>query len=518
LEAPLKKITPVQWIIAALMAVMIMIEFRVPIEWMYKRWVLENSYYSHGFFVPLVALWLVWRDRTTLFTMRGGTTWPGLVMLVSGQFILLFSGLTHVFFTGMFGMILTIWGLAGFLFGSRLLRRLWFPVFILAFMVPLPLAIIAKVSLSMKLMAAEIAILLIGALGIPVVSDGSTIYLSEAVITVGNACSGLRSLISLIFLGVLFAWLSDLSSPRKGVLFLSAIPIAILANVARVFALCLIAYTMGEEAIIGTVHDISGYLIFIVAFVLLFGVMKILSIGLKPVVQAVAVVSMEPVVGKGRGPLPLMSSLRARVILALIMLCSVATVSALALYREKMVRGSLKAANIPLVAGEWYGVEEPISEETKRILETDDVITRSYSVLGENEPPVQMAVVYSPDNRRVAHPPEVCYKGAGWECSEKVIVEHEGIPPLVRLKLASNRSSQDVVLYCYKAGDDMTANYYRQQFNIITNQILMKATSSALLRFSTGVMPNESHKDAERRIVRFVREILPGIRETLKDE
>ncbi len=85
-------------------------------------------------------------------------------------------------------------------------------------MVPLPLAIIAKISLSMKLMAAQIAIMMIEILGIPAVIDGSTIYLSEAVVTVGNVCSGLRSLISLIFIGVLFAWMSNLSTMRKGIL------------------------------------------------------------------------------------------------------------------------------------------------------------------------------------------------------------------------------------------------------------------------------------------------------------
>ena len=108
-----------------------------------------------------------------------------------------------------------------------------------------------------------------------------------------------------------------------------------------------------------------------------------------------------------------------------------------------------------------------------------------------------MAVVYSPDNRRVVHPPEVCYKGAGWECSEKVVVQHDGIPPLVRLKLANSNSRHDIVLYCYKAGNEITSNYYRHQLNIIANQTLMRATSSALLRFSTAVMPNERQADAE---------------------
>lgn len=127
LRDPLKKITPLQWVLTALLVTLIVIEHRVPVLWMYRRRILEASYYSHGFVVPVVSLWLVWRDRNALFSLYGGTVWPGLFLLVAGQLILVLSGLAFVFFTGMFGMILTIWGLAGFLFGSRVLMCLGFP-------------------------------------------------------------------------------------------------------------------------------------------------------------------------------------------------------------------------------------------------------------------------------------------------------------------------------------------------------------------------------------------------------
>src|SRR5690606_28150810 len=109
-----------------------------------------------------------------------------------------------IFFTGAFGMILTIWGMCGFLFGGAVTRRLAFPAFVLCFMVPPALQMIHDVGLDLKLFATAAAIRVIDLMGITVVNDGSTILMEGAVVNVGNACSGLRSLISLIFLGVLF--------------------------------------------------------------------------------------------------------------------------------------------------------------------------------------------------------------------------------------------------------------------------------------------------------------------------
>ena len=276
---PAKRITPVAWLMAALIAGLVVYSWRVPIDWMVERWLKPESYYSHGFLVPLVVLWLVWRDRHNLSSLRAESSALGLCVMLLGLLILLLSGWLSIFFSAMFGAILTVWGLCGFLFGRRVMFRLLFPMFVFCFMVPLPLAVIAKVSYEMKLMAARVAIAMLNLVGILAVNDGSTIYLEKgAVVTVGNACSGLRSLISLILLGILFAYLSDLSLLRRIVLFISSMPIAIVANVVRVYALCLIANRWGNEAITETIHSGSGYLIFVVAFVLLFGTAKLLGL------------------------------------------------------------------------------------------------------------------------------------------------------------------------------------------------------------------------------------------------
>lgn len=250
--------------------------------WMVDGWNAKESYYSHGFFVPPIAFYFVWRDRDALWAAQSAErSWLGLTVLISGILLLFVSGFFVVFFSGAIGMILTIWGLCGFLFGQKVFKRLLFPAFILTFMVPPPLQIIAEISLRMKLLATQMALLLLDRINIMATNEGSTIYLEGgAVVTVGNACSGLRSLISLIFLGMIFAAITQLPPTRKALLFFSSIPIALAANIVRVFLLCVIANRWGGDMVKGLVHDASGYLIFVVAFLLLYSTSRILEIGL----------------------------------------------------------------------------------------------------------------------------------------------------------------------------------------------------------------------------------------------
>src|SRR5689334_13870698 len=111
-----------------------------------------------------------------------------------------------------------------------------------------------------------------------------------------------------------------------------------------------------------------------------------------------------------------------RLVLAFAFLGVAAFASATILFPKGEARGELKANHLPMAIAGWFGQVLPIEQYVKDILETDDVVQRYYSSADHPEAPVLMAIVYSPDNRRVAHPPEVCYTGAGWEMTSKRII------------------------------------------------------------------------------------------------
>lgn len=288
----LGQISSWQWAGAGLVAGLIAMAYFPTLEWMVQRWGAAESYYSHGYLVPFVTLWLIWQKRDFLWrenrdeVLSGRAAW-GLALTAAALFLHLASGYFRIFFTSGFSLVLLLSGIALYLFGPRLLRSIWFALAFLLFMVPLPLLAIAGLNLRLKLLVTEWALTLLNAVGILAVQDGSTILFEHDTLTVGNACSGLRSIISLLALGALYAYLfrSKSASPgsrwrhglKQVLLFLSSVPVAMVANILRIFLLGVVAHFYGSRVATGTVHDVSGYLLFAVAFALLYLVGKALD-------------------------------------------------------------------------------------------------------------------------------------------------------------------------------------------------------------------------------------------------
>jgi exosortase len=242
------------------------------------RFLAADSYYSHGFLVPLVSAYLIWRKRKRLKELLPARPCKsGLALLVGGLILHLISTLLKINFGSYFSLLIVLAGLALYLFGKRITRELIFPLTFLIFMIPLPSVIIIAVSFKMKVLAAQTASWTVNLIGIPTTRDGSTIYLPESFLLVGDPCSGLRSLISLLALGTVFTQFISGGLIRKITLFLSSIPIALISNVLRIISLLLVTHIYGERAALGFFHDLSGILVFIFAFIGLIIIMRFLK-------------------------------------------------------------------------------------------------------------------------------------------------------------------------------------------------------------------------------------------------
>lgn len=245
--------------------------------WMKARFLEADSYYSHGFLVPLVFLFLIWNKRKELKTSRTEPLNLGLFLLIPALLMHLVAYRWGINFISGFSLIFILFGLSLYLFGSEFTRHLVFPILFLVFMVPLPQVMIIHISFKMKIFAAQVATSIVNLMGIHAVRDGSNVLLPNTVLTVGDPCSGLRSLISLTALGALYAYLSKIPSIRKVVLFLVSIPLALLANIIRIVMLLIVAFVYGSEVATGKFHDFSGFLLFVIALLGLIIAGRILS-------------------------------------------------------------------------------------------------------------------------------------------------------------------------------------------------------------------------------------------------
>lgn len=258
-------------------AVLFVLTYTPTMIWMCDRWFAHDSYYSHGILVPVVTLYLIWQKREELARFVPRSSRWGLRLITAGLLLHLVSSFFRVYFSSGISMIVVLAGLILHFYGGKIFRKILFPVCFLIFMVPAPLVIITNVSFKMKIFAAQIAEATLNNLRIPAIREGSLIKMRHAYVMVDDVCSGLRSLISLTALGSIFAYWLNADRQKKILLFLLTIPIAVLSNVVRIVFLSVIAEVWGPKYAVGFTHDLSGFLVFVSAFFLLYCVSKVLE-------------------------------------------------------------------------------------------------------------------------------------------------------------------------------------------------------------------------------------------------
>jgi len=233
--------------------------------WMWDRWFKEESYYSHGILVPFVVIFLILFKKDELKSVKIRPDKLGLVFIVAALAVHLVSAWVKVYFTSGFSLILLTLGLALYFLGKEYFKKVFYPILFSVFMVPMPMVLIANISVKLKLFAAQCATILLNKIGIPALRDGSTIRTIHSYMMVEGPCSGLRSLISLLALGAVVAYFMKANVIKKAVLFILTVPIAICANVFRVVLLTGVNEIYGEKFAMGWFHDFSGFLLFFVA-------------------------------------------------------------------------------------------------------------------------------------------------------------------------------------------------------------------------------------------------------------
>src|SRR5712691_11443047 len=232
----------------------------------------DDANYSHGFLVPLFSGFLIWRRRSDLIAVVPQGSWAGLVVLLAGVVALIIGDVGAENFLTRSSLIVILAGLVLFHLGRDALRVVLFPLAFLFFMIPLPAILFYAVTLPLQGLAAQNSVWALDLLGIPVLRDGNVIQLSQISLGVAEACSGIRSLISLLALAVAWAYLTLPGTWPMILLVASAVPITIVANAGRIVGTALVAQWLGVKYALGFFHTFSGWLIFLLAFVFLLGV------------------------------------------------------------------------------------------------------------------------------------------------------------------------------------------------------------------------------------------------------
>lgn len=223
---------------------------------------------GHGFFVPLVAGFIAWRKRDELFALKPEPNWWGLAVVIYGALQLWAGTLGVELFLSRTAFVISLSGIVLLLGGTRYLRALAFPLFLLLFMVPIPAIVYNRITFPLQLIASQAAETALSLIQIPVLREGNILELPDQRLSVVEACSGIRSLLTLSFLALVYAYFFDRKPWMRAVLFIATLPIAIAANASRVTLTGVLAEYKPELAE-GFFHTASGWVIFMVALTML---------------------------------------------------------------------------------------------------------------------------------------------------------------------------------------------------------------------------------------------------------
>ncbi len=242
----------------------------------------HDDNYSHGFLIIPIAAYLTWERRQKLGSAERKPSVLGLIVVVGSLLTLVAGVLGAELFLTRVSIVGVIAGTVLFVLGWTHLRVLAFPIAFLLLMIPIPAIVFNQIAFPLQLQASRFGEAALNAFAVPVLREGNVMILANTTLEVAEACSGIRSLVSLLTLGILYGYFTDSRGAVRIAIALSTVPIAIVTNGLRVAGTGIAAHYYGPEVAQGFFHEFSGWVVFVLAFALVFLTMRLILVVAPP--------------------------------------------------------------------------------------------------------------------------------------------------------------------------------------------------------------------------------------------
>jgi exosortase len=230
----------------------------------------QDPNFSHGFFVPLFSAFVLWQDRSRLAALPVTPSSWGLLIVVVALCVLILGVMGAELFLSRVSLLLLVAGLIIFFLGWNYFRAVLFPWAFLILMIPIPAIVFNQITFPLQLLASKVAATVLPILGVPVLREGNVINLPAMALEVAEACSGIRSLLSLTTLAIIYGYLMEPRNWVRVCLALASLPIAVAANSFRIVGTGLLVQYWDPDKAEGFFHLFSGWLIFVISLLMLF--------------------------------------------------------------------------------------------------------------------------------------------------------------------------------------------------------------------------------------------------------
>lgn len=515
LSPPAFRLTARAWLLIGALTAVMMAIFASALALMWERWATREEF-SHGFLIPVIALFLLWQRRDRLEREPFTGSWAGVGVVLLGLAIFFLGELSTITTLVQYAFVIVLAAAAVSWTGLRALRLYWVPLALLLFMVPLPYFLTSTLSAKLQLMSSGLGAGLIRLFDIGVYLEGNVIDLGTYRLQVIEACSGLRYLFPLMTLGVVMACFFRAPRWQRFALFLSTLPITVVMNSFRIGVIGLLVEYRGPAMAEGFLHWFEGWIIFMACFALLFLEMWVIArlTGDRRPFRAVFNIELPPRRDTSASTRPRIIPAPARVSTVLLAL---AAYPATALpQRAEVAAPRLDFAEFPAIIGAWKGSPDWLETIFLEELKLDDYLLMNYTN-GEGEVIVVYAAYYASQRKgQSAHTPKVCLPGGGWQLKQfdrrtLPAVDPGGTPLTVNRALIQHGEERQLAYYWFRQRGRNLTNEYLVKWFIFWDALTRSRSDGALIRLTTPVAKTADIAPADRRLSDFAAAIGPAL-------
>ncbi len=508
------------------------------VAFLFGHWTGSEDY-SHGMFVPLISLFLIWQARHRIAKAGIENSWWGLAVISAGLFLYWIGEFATLYVLQHVSLWMVIVGLVIALIGVHGARAIAFPLSYLLTSIPLPVFLYASLSSQLQLWSSALGVGCLQLVGVTAFREGNVIDLGPVQLQVVEACSGIRYLLPLTSLALLCAYLFKDRMWKRVLIVLSSIPISILVNGFRIGMIGVLVEWYGQGAAEGFYHLFEGWVLFMASLGLLILEMWVLArigtmgdrssflsrftwtdsnlqcgsrLRLRSSSESASIAQhFQPPTSNlpqiFPGPAYLCS---------VALLVPVAFASTLMVEREEVPPPRAMFVDFPMKLDGWLGTSLTLEKQYIDALRFDDYVLADYR-FGDGQPVNLYAAYYRSQRKgQSAHSPQSCLPGGGWEISSINSMDLPASSGMVR-SLHVNRAliqkddQKQIVLYWFKQRDRILSNEYLVKLYLFWDALSRGRTDGALVRIASLVGPGETEDIVDQRLLRFVATIDPEL-------
>jgi exosortase D (VPLPA-CTERM-specific) len=512
---PIFRVRPSTWIIAAIALLAGYFAFETGVRFS-ASWIMGRPEYSHGVLIPFIAAFLVWQRREALERLPFDGSWTGFVLLAFGVALNLMGKLSALFIIQQYSVVLAFYGLVMAMVGTAVFRRIWVPMLLLLFMIPLPEFLLQGMSAKLQLVSSQIGVWVIRLFGISVFLEGNVIDLGVYKLQVAEACDGLRYLFPLMTLGFMVASFYRAPTWKRVLVFVSSIPITILMNSFRIGVIGVTVEHWGIGMAEGFLHEFQGWAVFMFSAALMLALMAGLSAIGRDRQPWRDAFGLEFPAARPRDAIVRQRPVPASFVAASAMLVAAAVAVQLVPERVEDIPARAGFVDFADRLGGWNGRKEPLERVYRDALKLDDYLMANYSDGAGHVANLYVAWYDTQRAGRSTHSPRTCLPGGGWAMEEFSQVDlpgiaFEGRPLRVNRAIIRLGDSRQLVYYFFKQRHRIVTNEYLVKWYLFWDSVTRNRTDGALVRLIMPVPPGDTLQAAEQRLTGFAALAIPRL-------